>query len=90
MTKYNVCQVGLTYVKRVFPKNMRLQKTRVINERNIIVLLLIQKNQFYFCESNKYEEALQNTTHYFIYIYLHLPSIFPIKCVGGPSLLMRA
>ena len=22
--------------------------------------------------------------------YLHLPSIFPIKCVGGPSVFMRA
>ena len=22
--------------------------------------------------------------------YLHLPSSFPIKCVGGPSVLMRA
>ena len=22
--------------------------------------------------------------------YLHLPSIFPIKCVGGPSAFMRA
>ena len=22
-------------------------------------------------------------------LYLHLPSIFPIKCVGGPSAFMR-
>ena len=26
----------------------------------------------------------------FIYKYLHLPSIFPIKCVGGQIVLMRA
>ena len=40
--------------------------------------------------SNEYHMKIAFQSSHCIFKYLHLPSIFPIKCVGGLGALMRA